>query len=109
MSMLEKIPVNYSSLLLRWAFFEFTVLSFGLQNVPAIFQRLANELLMGMKKFELVCIDNVTVFSKTWEELLIPIDQVLQHTDKIGLNIKPKRRQVGIKQVKYCRQQDHLT
>lgn len=46
--------------------YEYIVLSFGLRNAPAIFQRLVCSLLTDMAKFEVAYIDNRAILSRTW-------------------------------------------
>ena len=50
--------------------YEFNVMPFGLHNAPATFQRLMNHVLHGWEKFAGVYLDDVVVFSQSWEEHL---------------------------------------
>ena len=50
--------------------YEFQVMPFGLHNAPATFQRLMNHILRGSEAFAGVYIDDIVVFSQTWEEHL---------------------------------------
>lgn len=56
--------------------FEFRVLSFGLTNAPATFQSVMNGI-FGHVPFTLVYLDDILVFSKTQEEHLEHVRQVL--------------------------------
>lgn len=49
--------------------FSYKVMSFGLRNAPATFQRLMNRVISGLKGCT-VYLDDVVVFSETWEEHL---------------------------------------
>ena len=53
--------------------YEFQVMPFGLMNAPAVFQRLMQRVLSGLNREDgpaFVYIDDVLVFSRTWEENL---------------------------------------
>ena len=53
----------------RYGLYEYTVMSFGLTNVPAYFMYLMNKVFMEyLNKFVVVFIDDILVFSKIEEE-----------------------------------------
>jgi hypothetical protein len=53
----------------RYGLYEYTVMSFGLTNVPAYFMYLMNKVFMEyLDKFVVVFIDDILIFSKTEEE-----------------------------------------
>jgi hypothetical protein len=53
----------------RYGLYEYTVMSFGLTNVPAYFTYLMNNVFMEyLDKFVVVFIDDILIFSKTEEE-----------------------------------------
>jgi hypothetical protein len=53
----------------RYGQYEYTVVSFGLTNVPAYFMNMMNKVFMDeLDKCVIVFIDNILVFSKTAEE-----------------------------------------
>ena len=49
---------------------------FGMKNAPATFQRLINEVLTGLDGCE-AYIDDVVVYSNTWEQHLIQIRSLM--------------------------------
>ena len=81
--------------------FEFTVMPFGLHNAPATFQRLMNRVLQRCQKFAQAYIDDVVVFSKTWEEHLEHLRAVLTALQQAGLTLKLPKCQFGLKEVKH--------
>ena len=70
--------------------FEFLRMPFGLCNSPATFQRLMQTILAGLEwKSCYVYIDDILVFSKTWEEHLAHLQEVFDRLHKAGLTLKP--------------------
>lgn len=63
--------------------FQYRVLSFGLTNAPATFQK-AMDIMFGplLRKGVLVYLDDILIYSKTWEEHLHLLRQVLQLLQK---------------------------
>ena len=59
--------------------FEYTVLCFGLTNAPATFQSVMNDALQDMLgNFVLVYMDDIDVFSKTPEEHMVHLNEVMR-------------------------------
>jgi hypothetical protein len=59
--------------------FEFRVMAFGLSGAPATFQGAMNTTLAPiLRKFALVFFDDILVYSRTWEDHLNHLSQVLQ-------------------------------
>ena len=72
--------------------FQFNVMPFGLCNAPAIFERLMECVLAGLQwNICLIYIDDIIVFSKSMEEHLNHVDQVLQRIKDAGLKLSPKK------------------
>ena len=69
--------------------FEFNRMPFGLTNAPATFQRLINNVLrQALRKFALVYLDDVIIFSKTISDHIQHIQTMLELLRKEGLKIK---------------------
>ena len=49
---------------------------FGLRNVPAVFQQLVEIVLCDCRKFAAAYIDDIVIFSDTWEEHLTHLREV---------------------------------
>lgn len=72
--------------------YEFNVLSFGLCNAPATFQHLADQVFDGMKwRDVLIYLDDIVVFSRTWEEHLEKLERVFKRLREAGLTLKPSK------------------
>ncbi|XP_065438320.1 uncharacterized protein LOC135981052 [Chrysemys picta bellii] len=81
--------------------YEFLTLPFGLKGAPATFQRLVDQLLRGMESFAVAYIDDICVFSQTWEDHISQVRQVLDRLQKAGLTVKPEKCKVGMAEVSY--------
>ncbi|CAM4640977.1 unnamed protein product [Caretta caretta] len=57
--------------------YEFLTLPFCLKGAPATFQHLVDQLLRGMERFAVAYIDDICVFSQTWEDHVSQVRQVL--------------------------------
>ncbi|CAL9018893.1 unnamed protein product, partial [Prunus brigantina] len=71
--------------------FEWLVMPFGLCNAPTTFMRLMNEVLRPfIDDFVIVYLDDILIFSVTWEDHLHHIAQVLEvlRTNQLQLNNK---------------------
>ncbi|XP_078236027.1 uncharacterized protein LOC144584230 [Pogona vitticeps] len=81
--------------------YEFRVLSFGLRNAPATFQRLMDQTLAGLSDFTVAYIDDIGIFSNTWEDHLLHLELVLQRLSAAGLTVKASKCQLGSPEIKY--------
>ncbi|XP_044158409.1 uncharacterized protein LOC122944239, partial [Bufo gargarizans] len=82
--------------------FEFNCMPFGLCNAPGTFQRLM-ERCLGHKNFEtvLLYLDDVIVYSKTYEDHLKHLAEVFEILVKYGLKVKPSKCHLLKPAVKY--------
>lgn len=75
---------------------EFTRLPFGLSNSPASFQRLMDVVLGNAKyEFAMAYMDDVVVFSRTFEEHLEHLTIVLERMRNAGLTFNPGKVQLA--------------
>ena len=84
-----------------YGLFEFVVMPFGLHTAPATFQRLMNELLRGCQRFAGAYLDDIVIFSCSWEEHLHHLSEVFTVLQNAGLTIKPSKCQFAHGQVHY--------
>ena len=81
--------------------FEFKRMPFGLKGAPATFQRMMDMLLTGLGEYSSAYIDDIIVFSGTWEEHLQHITVILQRLKKAGLTAKPGKCRFGMAECSY--------
>ena len=72
--------------------YEFRKMPFGLCNAPATFQRLMEAVLHGLaRRHCVIYLDDILVFSQTFEEHLQHLHQVFSRLRQAGLRLKPKK------------------
>jgi hypothetical protein len=82
--------------------FEFNVMPFGLTNAPATFQRYMDVVLAGLKwKCVLVYLDDICVFSRSFEEHLLHLNDVFERLRKYNLKLKPSKCNLFNQEFKY--------
>ena len=81
--------------------YEFEVMPFGLHSAPATFQRMINHVLRDCWSFARAYIDDIVVFSGSWEEHLTHLHKVLHCLEVANLTIKMSKCQFGRVEVHY--------
>ena len=72
--------------------FQFRRMPFGLRNGPSIFQRVMQGILAPyLWIFCLVYIDDIVVYSKSYEEHITHLDRVLSAIEKSGITLSPTK------------------
>jgi hypothetical protein len=74
--------------------FQFRVMPFGLVNAPAVFTRMMRKLLGGVKG-AVNFMDDILVASKTWEEHMATLREVLKRLEDANLTARPSKCQIG--------------
>ena len=86
----------------RYGLYEFKVMSFGLSNAPATFQRLMQICLAGLQwKSCLVYLDDCLIFSKTFDEHLSRLTEVLSRIRNANLKLSPEKCHLFRSEVNY--------
>ena len=86
--------------------FEFNAMPFGLQNAPAVFQRLVQHILMPIHPqtgptFVSAYLDDIIVFSESFDENLCHLRHVIQCFADTGLKFKPSKCHFICQEVEY--------
>ncbi|CAF2043665.1 unnamed protein product [Rotaria magnacalcarata] len=82
--------------------YEFRVMPFGLSNAPATFQCLMDVVLAGLKwQSCLVYIDDIVVFSPTFEQHLRDLSTIFDRLANAGLTLKASKCDFCRKELKY--------
>ena len=74
---------------------------FGLRNAPATFQRLVQKVLLGLDAFTAAYLDDILIFSQTWQEHISHIKEVLKRIRQAGLTIKAAKCEFATAEVDY--------
>lgn len=99
---IEEADVEKTAFQTRYGAFEFLVMPFGLTNAPSAFQRLMNQIFgAATDDFLLVYLDDLLIFSKTWEDHIKHVKQVMDTLEKHKLYAKRKKCTFAVKSVKF--------
>ena len=71
--------------------YQFKRMPFGLKGAPTTFQRLMDILLGPCHQYASAYLDDIVVFSTSWEDHLVHLKDVLQRLDKVGLKARAKK------------------
>ena len=74
---------------------------FGVKNAPACFQSLMQRVLADHGDFSMAYMDDVVIFSSTWEDHVAHISKVLETLGKAGLTVNPKKCSWGGRAVEF--------
>ncbi|UYV63096.1 hypothetical protein LAZ67_2003113 [Cordylochernes scorpioides] len=81
--------------------YEFLVMPFGLCNAPATFERMMDKILKGLKWTMALCyLDDIVMYSKSFNEHLHRLEIILQCLDKAELRLNPKKCLFGTKRIR---------
>lgn len=85
------------------ASYRFKVMPFGLKNAPATFQRMmTQEVLTGhLRKFCLVYLDDIIIFSENWEDHVRHLHLVLERLQEHNLTCSIEKCHLGQTALKY--------
>jgi len=86
---------------------QFTVMSFGLCNAPATFERLMEKVLQQLiNKICLIYLNDVIIFSEDFEGMLKRLEQVFFRLKSANLKLNPKKCSFLRKEIKLFRSCD---
>jgi hypothetical protein len=75
---------------------------FGLTNAPATFQLCMNHIFnKQLRKFLLVFFDDLLIYSRTWEDHLRHVDEILNIMEEQSLYAKEAKCEFGLTEILY--------
>jgi len=80
--------------------YQFKRMPFGLMNSAASFNRMVRKLLRGMKNVD-GYVDDILVYTKTWQEHLEVLEELLKRLKQSKLTIKTTKCLFGFREVEY--------
>jgi transposase InsO family protein len=82
--------------------YQFEVLSMGLMNAPPTFQRVMNNII-GYKRwdFVLVYLDDIVIFSNSFEEHMEHLDEILSTLNQHHFQLNEKKCIIAVQQVEF--------
>lgn len=98
---MEKQPKKKTAFTTPFGLYQFKRMAFGLQGAPATFQTMMDKLVDGLGSFANAYLDDLVIYSSTWEEHLQHLWVAFQHPEEAGLTAKPKKCQLGMTQCIY--------
>ena len=98
---LAEDSIEKSAFTTPFGLFEFLVMPFGLHGAPATFQRMMDNILRGAEKFAAAYLDDVVIYSETWEDHLLHLEEVINRLKFHGLTAKPKKGALATKEVPF--------
>ena len=92
---------KYTAFRTRTGLYEYNVLAFGLKNAPACYQRLMNEVLVGLSDICTVYQDDIIIFSSSFSEHIKHLEIVLERLRNANITLKKDKCVFGAKEVKF--------
>ena len=81
--------------------FQFNVLPMGLKNSPPTFQKVMSNTLQACRQFALVYLDDIIVFSKSYEEHLSHLRQVFMALSEKNFVLNPPKCELVVSEINY--------
>jgi hypothetical protein len=98
----RKGDVHKTTFRCHYGHYEFLVMPFGLTNAPATFQSCMNHIFnKQLRKFLLVFFDDLLIYSRTWEDHLRHVDEILNIMEEQSLYAKEAKCEFGLTEILY--------
>jgi hypothetical protein len=86
----------------HYGHYEFLVMPFGLTNAPVTFQSCMNHIFKKQsRKFLLIFFDDLLIYSQTWEEHLVHLEEILSIMEEQSFYAKESKCDFGMKKILY--------
>jgi hypothetical protein len=87
---------------IRYGYYEYQVILFGLTNVLAMYIRLVNNLLRKyLDNYYIAYLDNILIFTETFEEHIKIVQEILQILMDVGILLKPSKCEFHITETEF--------
>lgn len=85
-----------------WGLFEWNRIPFGLTNAPAGFQRHMEDIVRDLRdEFVIPYLDDIIIFSKTFEEHIVHVQTVLRRLKSNGIKLKGRKCELFKRKVRF--------
>ncbi|GFV62683.1 retrovirus-related Pol polyprotein from transposon 17.6 [Trichonephila clavipes] len=91
----------YTAFVTHHGHYQFCVMPFGMKNAGSTFQKVMDQVLVKHRAYCRSYIDDVAVFSKTWEQHMKHLCVVFQTIQKVGFTINLKKCNFARRRVKF--------
>ncbi|KAK7916076.1 hypothetical protein WMY93_011837 [Mugilogobius chulae] len=81
--------------------YQFKTMPFGLHGAPATFQRLVDEVLRGADSYSAAYIDDIVVFSESWNDHIKHLNDVFNRIERAGLVMNARKCHIAKTEVEY--------
>ena len=98
---LEQSSRDFTAFRTPLGLYHFTVMPFGLHVAPATFQRLMDRVLQGCEDCFAAYLDDVVIYSNTWDEHLQHLKRVLHHIREAGLTLNAQKCDWARQEMRY--------
>ena len=99
---IHKSDIPKTAIITQDGLYEFTVLAQGLMNAPPTFQRAMNELLAhGRWDYVVVYLDDIVIFSRTIEEHLQHVDDVISTLRAANFQVSPPKCSIAVERIEF--------
>ena len=98
---LDDPSVPISAFVTPFGHLQWRYVHFGLRNVTATFSRLVSKLLLGLDVYCTAYLDDIIIFSDTWEKHLSHLRTVLSRIRAANLTLSPSKCCIAVTEVDY--------
>ncbi|MBW0548553.1 hypothetical protein O181_088268 [Austropuccinia psidii MF-1] len=93
---------KYLRIIVHCGLYEYLRMLFGIKNVPSNFQRMMNKIFLEelSEGWLIIYIDDIIVFSKTWEEHIYRLSRVLTKIQCVNMKISLRKCHFEFKELK---------
>jgi hypothetical protein len=99
---IQESDIPKTAIITQDGLYKFTVLAQGLMNAPPTFQRVMNELLAnGRWDYVVVYLDDIVIFSKTIEEHMVHVDDVISTLCKANFQVSPAKCSITVEKIEF--------